>query len=216
LGKAVKATNDRRASFRTAAQSYVRARGGPRQAAQNSPSGRAASASLGGFLADVARRGLNAALESLNLSSVVGRDAQTVFAAISNALSPDGASPEQAVARGAINDVLADIYERFVGEDGDLSKLNSLTGDDIKSAVADSVSTYIYQRWLQELGKQIEKKAISSSQAVSLEREVKLFVKDSVKLDLKSVDPLTIDWRTEGHQLISNIYEQAYSLFGAG
>lgn len=120
LGKAVKKSGDNRAAFRRAAQSYVRAHGGARRASQNSPSGRAATTGLAGFLADVAHRGIDAALETLNLSSVVGKDARTVFAAISNALSPDGASPEQAVAREATNDTLSDIYERFVGDDGDM------------------------------------------------------------------------------------------------
>jgi hypothetical protein len=216
LSKAVKKSGDRRAEFRRAAQSYVRAHGGARRASQNSPSGRAATGRLAGFLSDVARRGIDAALEALNLSSVVGRDAQTVFAAISNALSPEGASPEQAVAREAINDVLSDIYERFVGDDGDISKLNALTGEDVAKAITDSVSTYIYKRWLQELGKQIEKKAVSSSEAVSLEREAKLFIKDSVKLDFKTTDPLSVNWKTDGHSIVETIYTQAYSLFGAG
>ena len=215
LGKAISKNGDRNA-FKRAAQSYVRARGGSRSAAQTATSGRAATARLGGFLADVARRGLDAALESLNLSSVIGKDARTVFAAISNALSPDGASPEQAVAREAVNDVLSDIYERFVGEDGDVSKLNALTGEDVAKAVTDSVVSYIYRRWLQELGKQIEKKAISSAQAVSLEREAKLFVKDAVKLDFKARDPLSMDWQTDGNAVVENIFNEAYSLFGVG
>ncbi|OJW05281.1 MAG: hypothetical protein BGO49_31115 [Planctomycetales bacterium 71-10] len=216
LNKAIKKRGDRRAFFKQAAQSYTRARGGAGQAARNSPSGRSATARLGGFLSDVARRGLNAALEGLNLGSVVGKDARTVFAAISNALSPDGSSPEQAVAREAVNDVLADLYDRFVGPDGDLAKLDALTGEDVTASVVDSVSAYIYRRWLQELGKQIEKKAVSPSEAVGLEREAKLFVKDAVRLDFKSVNPLAIDWTAAGRLMIDDIYNQAYLLFGAG
>jgi hypothetical protein len=152
----------------------------------------------------------------LNLSSVVGKDAPTVFAAISNALAPDGATPEQVVAREAVNDVLADLYERFVTKDGDISRLNALTGEDISKAVVDSVTSYIYHRWLQELGRQMEEKAINSSQAVGLEREAKLFVRDSVTLDLKGKDPLAMNWATEGNPIVERIYIEAYTLFGAG
>jgi hypothetical protein len=123
FGKVVKNNGDKRA-----AQSYVRAHGGSRRAAQTATAGRSATARLGGFLADVANRGLNAALEALNLSSVIGKDPRTVFAAIANAIAPDGASPEKAVAREATDDVLADLYVRFVTDEGDLSRLNSLTG----------------------------------------------------------------------------------------
>lgn len=215
LGKVAK-SGDRRAAYRKAAQSYVSARGGSRGATQTSPSGRNATARIGGFFADVARRGLNAALESLNLDSVVGKDANTVFAAISNALSPSGDSPEQAVAREAVNDVLADIYEQFVGEDGDLSRLNALKGEDVARFVIESVSAYIYRRWLQDLGKQIEKKTISPAQAVGLEREARLFVKDAVNFDFRSVDPLSVDWRSDGGSIVERIYSQAYSLLGEG
>jgi hypothetical protein len=215
LGKVPK-SGDRRTAFRKAARSYVSARGGSRGATQTSPSGRNATARIGRFFADVARRGLNAALESINLGSVVGKDATTVFAAISNALSPSGDSPEQAAAREAVNDVLADVYEQFVGDDGDLARLNALTGEDVARFVVESASAYIYRRWLQDLGKQIEKKTISPAQAVGLEREARLFVKDAVSFDFRSVDPLSVDWRSDGGSIVEKIYNQAYSLFGEG
>lgn len=214
FGKAVKKNGDKQA-FRKAAQSYVRAHGGSRRAAQTATAGRSATARLGGFLSDVATRGLNAALEAINLSSVIGKDPRTVFAAIANAIAPDGSSPEKAVAREATNDVLADFYERFVTDD-DLSRLNSLTSEDVKSAILDSVTCYIYHRWLQELGRQIEEKTMSSSEAVRLERETKLFVKDSVTVDFKDKDPLTMDWASDGSVLVERIFSEAYSLFGAG
>jgi hypothetical protein len=214
-GKAVKNNGDSR-SFRKAARSYVRAHGGPRNAARTATSGRSATARLGGFLADVANRGLNAALDGLNLSAVVGKDPRTVFAAIANAIAPDGASPEQAVAREAVDDVLANLYQRFVVEEGDLSRLNALTGEDVSKAMLDSVTSYIYHRWLQELGRQIEEKSLSSSQAVRLEREAKLFVRESVALDLSGKDLLSLNWATDGHALVERIYREAYSLFGAG
>jgi hypothetical protein len=214
FGKAVKNNGDRQA-FRRAAHSYVRARGGSANAARTATTGRSATSRLGGFLADVANRGLNAALTALNLSAVVGKDPRTVFAAIANAIAPDGASPEQAVAREATDDVLADLYHRFVVEGGDLSRMDSLTGEDVSKAMVDSVTSYIYHRWLQELGRQIEEKSISSSQAVRLEREAKLFVRESVNLDLSDKDLLNLNWTTDGNTIVERIYREAYSLFGA-
>lgn len=214
LGRAA-SSGGGRAAFAKAARSYVRAHGGPRRAAQAATSGRSATARLGRFLADVSRRGLDAALDALDLATVVGRDAQTVFAAIANALAPNGASPEQAVAREAVGDVLEGLYERFALADGDLARLNSLSIDDVRQAVVDSVSSYIYHRWLQELGRQIEQKAISPAQAVRLERDVKQFVKDSTILDLKGEDVLAMDWDGEwGRAFVERIYADAYRLLG--
>lgn len=214
LGRAIKGGGDRR-QLKNAAMRYLRARGGPGQAARAAASGRSATARLGGFLADVASRGLGAALEALNLATVVGRDARTVFAAIANALAPDGATPEQVVAREAVDDVLSDLYERFVNDDVDLSRLDTLTEGDVSSAVIDSVTAYIYHRWIQELGVQLEKKAVTASEAVRLEREARLFVRDSVTLDLKGKNLLTMDWAREGNSLVEKIYIEAYTLFGA-
>jgi hypothetical protein len=214
LGKVVKKFD--KDYLRKAAWAYVKAHGGSRQAAQAATSGRTATARLGRFLADVANRGLNAALEGLNLASVIGKDPKAVFAAICNALAPDGGLHEQAVARQVTDEVLSNLYEACDVEADGLAALDRLTGEDVAKAMLDSVTSYIYHRWLQELGKQLEAKAISSPEAVRLERETWLFVKDSVAFDFQGKDPLAIDWARDGQALVERIYTEAYSLFGAG
>src|SRR6185503_5242612 len=119
---------------------------------------------------------------------------ETVLAAIANALAPDGATLEEVAARRAIDDSLATIFEQYGVDDAGVEKLNALDAEGTRSAIELSVTGYIYQLWLQELGQKIEERAFSANRAVRLERDVKVYVAEAVKLDLKDRDPLTIRW----------------------
>jgi hypothetical protein len=89
--------------------------------------------------------------------------------AVANALAPDGATLEEAAARRATNEALAVLFERYeVGELG-IENLNRLDADGAGLAVQISVSSFIYQRWLQDLGQRIEERAFTSQEAVRLE-----------------------------------------------
>lgn len=200
--------------MRRAATRYVRAKGGARRAAAQATSGRASTARLGGFLSDVAARGFAEAARSLGLE-VIGQAADVVLAAILNAIAPAGNTDDDATARRAINETLCDLMQRHGAVDGGVEQLNALTADGVKNAIQSSVSAYVYQCWLLELSKQVEQNAVSADRAVRLEREVRVYVRDLVKLNLQDRDVLRIDWAgTEGRRFTQDIYEQAYGLLG--
>jgi hypothetical protein len=86
---------------------------------------------------------------------------------------------------------------------------------DVAETIELSVSAYVYQSWLFELSQKIEEHAVSESQAVRLERDVKAFVKGLVKLKLDGNKALRIDWKgTQGQTFVREIYEAAYNLLG--
>lgn len=212
LGQAI--SSGSKSAFSRAGRNYVRALGGSNKAATTSGAGRAATAALGRFVASVGTGGINAALQSLGLASVVGKDVETVFAAISNALAPPvGASREGDIARRAINDALEALYEQYFLEDGDITKLDQMSPEEIKSTFETVVSAYIYNRWLGELELVIEKKVVSVQEAVRLERDMKQYVRECVRLDLKNVDLLTMNWNDPlGQEFVERIFIEAYSL----
>ncbi len=171
------------------------------------------AAGVGSFLSNVARGGVRAALGSLGLERFVGRSVGEVFAAIANALAPHGAKREETAARRAANEALYRVFQRCDFDSNDLSPLESMTRDDVASAIRDSVSGYIYSRWLEELGQSIEKGAVSPDSAVRLERMVKNYVRECVKLDTKDLDVLGVDWSgPEGSGIINEIFDSAYGL----
>lgn len=203
------------ARYRSAARDYVRASGGAGRAARSARSGKAAAVALGGFLSTAAGQGFGAALGRIGITWVVGRDVSEVLSAISNALSPDGASKEEAAAREAINETLEHLCDRFLAEGRDLTALEAMTPVDIAAAIERCVEAYVYNRWLGDLGVKIEEKAISPAEAVRLERDMKGFVHETVRFDLSQVDVINLDWQGEaGRALVDNIYRDAYSLFG--
>lgn len=205
-----------RAAIGRAGNAYVRARGGARNAARSATSARSATARLGGFLSDVATRGVGPALESLGLGRLVGRDAHTVFSAIVDALAPEGTDLEQSATREAIQQTLSGLFEEYVAPDGSVAALESMTPDAVRAAVEASVSASIFNRWLGDLERMLEEKAVSPAQAVRLERDVEIYVRDTVKLDLRGTDPLTMRWDgPAGQAFVDRIYEDAYSLLGS-
>jgi len=214
FGKAVASRTPQ--SFRKAARAYARAARGSGSGAASARSGKRATAALGGFLsAATGQGGLQRALEGLGLGGVVGRDVNEVLAAISNALAPDGATKEEAAAREAVNEAIEGLYERFLSEGRDLSALETMGPADIAASVAACVEAYVYNRWLGDLGVRIEQKAVSAAEAVRIERDVRAFIHETVRLDMSRVDVMTLDWRGEpGRLFVETIYRDAYALFG--
>ena len=91
-----------------------------------------------------------------------------------------------------------------------------MTPDDVRDAVENCVSSYIYHRWLEELGSRIEKGAIDESLAVTLENQMQDYVKDTVSLEITEIDVLNFDWHgTAGQELIERVFQDAYSILEA-
>ena len=200
-----------REALRKAGHRYVAAKGGARSAARTAISGRAATASLGNFLANVVNRGGDAAARVLGLARVIGKGADAVFAALVDALAPSGAELEEAAARKAVEEAIEHIYKVFDLEDGDLTKLDAMDADTVTQVLSVSVCTYIYHRWLQELGKSIQEKAVGQREAVRLERDVLAYIREAVKLDFQNVDVLRIRWNGDaGRAIVNRIYSEAY------
>jgi len=196
-----------------AARRYVRAKGGSRRAAAASTGGRAATGRLGAFFADAATGGFTEAARSLGIE-VVG--VESALATILNALAPAGTTDDDATARRATNETLTDLFERYGVIDGGLDRLNAMNADGVRDISQRSVCSYIYQRWLLDLSKKIEEHSVSADRAVRLERDVKVYVRDLVQLNLARRDVLGMDWRgAEGQRFTREVYEQAYELLGA-
>lgn len=129
---------------------------------------------------------------------------------------PPGNDFDEGVARQAIEDALEALFNKCE-EAGNYDCLEQLSSEDISDSIEKFVTGYIYRKWLQELGACIEKNSVSEMEALRLEKEIKVFVKDSVHRALQAVDPLSINWNSnEGKSIIDNIYQDAYSFIGEG
>lgn len=198
--------------FSNAAQSYVKAKGGGKRAAAAAVYGRASTVAIGRFLTDVVSHNTKYAIQQIGLEYTVGQDVDTVLAGIVNALAPDGAALETSAARMAVNDVLDKLFLKFVDESDDITSLDQLSANDVCWALKQCVISYVYNRWLQELGQKIEAGAVSPTNAINLEKQMYSYIEQAVNFDIKEADMLTLDWTGEkGQAIVGGLFQEAYS-----
>jgi hypothetical protein len=203
------------ARLRLAGRRYVSAKGGAKKSASTAVAGRAATARIGNFISDVSARGFADAARTLGLQNTVGQKVEVVLAAVINAIAPPGTNNDDAIARRAASETLREVFEKHGVEESGLDALNAMTPADVADTIELSVAAYVYQRWLFDLSQRIEQNAVSETEAVKLERDVKTFVAGLVKLKLDGNQALQVDWNgAQGKKFVQDIYEAAYKLLG--
>ena len=136
-----------------------------------------------------------------------------MFTAIVNSVAPAGSNLDDAISRRAACDVFEHLFEQKVAIEDGAETMNTMTADDVRNATEEFVCLYVYYRWIEELGKSIERGSVSPQDATKLEREVKQFVRDIVHLKTGDVDLLTLKWQeNSGRRFVDDVFHQAYSL----
>jgi hypothetical protein len=196
--------------------SYTKSKGGARQASKSSRAGRASTAKLGGFLSNVAINGVRGATEKLGLASeILGMPIELALGVILDAIAPDGATPDDSAARRAINATLEEMYNQIGLGESDITKLEAIDSNTAKELIIFSVTSYIYEKFLQDLQYRFEEDKITIEDVIRLEREVKAYIEETVKVELlkNQVDVLSVNWSgSEGQRFCDEIYTQSYTL----
>lgn len=204
------------ASLALATGAYVRGMGGARNAARSARAGRSSTRRLGGFLSNVVTRGVEAALDRLELGHVVGSSIDIVLAAVEDALAPDGASIDEAAARNAMSATLRDLYQLYGLANEGISGLNAMDAEGVRSALHLHITNYIYERLLTVMQKDLERQGLSEQELIKAEQQIKSFTRESVRLELGDIDALAVDWNgRQGEQIVAQIYEQGYAVWEA-
>lgn len=199
-------------SLRRAARDFVSAQRGAGGATRASSAGRATARNLGGFLSTAATSGVATAAQLFGLA-YVGRDVDAFFVALVDAIAPDGALIEEAVAHDAAAETLAQLFEQYAIRDIGLEALSNLTPQAIGEAIGLYVTTYINTRLMHVLASRLEEAAGSSLQAYRMEREVKEYIVERVKLEFDANDALSFDLRDErSRQVVEGIFREGYEL----
>jgi len=167
---------------------------------------------LGGFLAGVASVGLDETLRSAGLEYLIGRTPNEVLAGISDHICGDGGLLDDAVARSAVIEVLAEIFDETEDSYDQLRDRwdSQLDEDTIIELMVLFLAQSIFQRFLADLGDRIESNAVSAMRAAECEQEALEFIKRMIEFELGEIDPLTFDWQgPPGEQLIRRNLEAA-------
>lgn len=203
------------AGLRSLGRSYVRANGGSARAAAGASAGRAMTGRLAAFVAGVASDGVVATLVRLGLERLIGADAGTVIAALTDWLGQDGALLEEVAARDAAIQTMTDLAERCALYEEGVDGFTRLGADDLGAVVELSIANYLDARLQRDLIRQIERGTLSDGEAVQLMEEIRSFILADVRLTLEVSDPLAIDWQgAEGRALVRQLYARAYAVLG--
>lgn len=132
--------------IRRGAGQYVSASGGGRGAARRMPSARATASGIAGLARSVASQGAAAALRRFNLESLTGAPAAEVFVALTDALCPPGGTIDEAIARDAMLETVAELAAQGVGS------FDELTADDLQEFFLAVVTHSIEGKILNEVG----------------------------------------------------------------
>jgi len=184
---------------------YVSAVGGIEDFSSSSKSGIQTAQRLANFLGNVLNLGFTESLKKEGLADLIGKSVNEVLTGIIDKLAGFGKLLDQIIARSALLEVLAELFEKEIDEYNELEKdlTTSINSEKLVELIQLFIAEYIYQRLLNDLVDRIENKAIDSDEVRNREKELKEFIIRLVNFDLSGKDPLKIDWLgKEGNDLI--------------
>ena len=202
-----------RTRTRNVARNYVRNRGGAWKAAQGSVAGRSAGSRIGGFLADVARHGVDQALRNLRLDEYIGRQADDLLIGLAERLLPSPDSADEAAARKAGLDAFHELLQQYGALEEGIHALDALDADGIQHALEHFIARYITADLLSRLSQRVEDGSSTVERCDEILGEIRSVVLETIRLDFKGRDVLAIDWNgPEGRQFIDRQLLNAYGL----
>lgn len=199
------------AALRRAVSQYVRqGTGGSGGAARRMGTSRAVGSQLLGVIRDFQRDGIPATLQRFNLAGLAGKPATDVFIALTEAICPPGGRVDEAIARQAMLDTIADLAEQGVGEFGDL------TPEQLREFFLGFVVHTIEGRIMADLGHRAIELPDSVAEVEAIQDQLHDFVDGSVRSHIGEVlnDQLPEADSAIG-ELVDRIYEASFDLVSA-
>ncbi len=158
------------------------------------------------FLADVRERGLREALTDLNLRDLAGRPIQDVFVGIMEVVCPPGASVEEAIARDAFVETIADLAQAGI------ANLDGLTDGQLRTVFELYVTHTIEARLFNDIG---TKGLVLPTGLAALERmetQLREFIRGAVRDAVAGVVAVESIARARVAGIVSAVYETSFDL----
>ncbi|MCB5237162.1 Qat anti-phage system associated protein QatB [Niallia circulans] len=187
-------------------RSYTRALGGASTAASSARSGIKSAISLGRFLSSVSSEGIINTLQSLSVN-FKGKEVEELFSTLVNVLVPESSLKEDAIARKASIEALSQLYELVEQNNMDINTLDSLNPEFFDTVMATFISSYIFERLLNDLESRFEQYATDSLLAIEKETEVKEYIVQHTDVRLREINFKNIDYN---QSKIENVFEGIY------
>lgn len=193
-------------------RSYTKALGGSNNAARTARTGIKSAVNLGRLLSGISAEGIENTLQKLKIS-FRGRSVEELFSELVNILVPEANAKDDIVARKAAVEALSQLYE-FIEENGmELKALDFLDETLFNKVMSTFVSSYIFERLLNDLSSRFEKYASEVSVAISKEEEVKEYIYQNTDIRLSEIDFKSINYSQSSiEDVLENIYRECYEV----
>lgn len=203
--------SDRRAFNRSVSGYVKRAVGGPKTATKRMGSSRVAAGRLLGFLNDAQSRGLETTLRSLNLGSLVGKPITQLLLGLADYVCPSNGSIDGGIVRDAYAETVAEAIEAGT------ESLESLTGPQVQTIFESFVANSIFDRLCNDIGAGIVKLSESPKEALSIQIQIKDYIKGAVHDALKATTSgqLSAVNQADVQRATDTVYEQAFSILAS-
>ena len=199
--------SDRRSLGRAVSHYVGSSTGGARTATTRMGSSRHAGGRLLGFLSDVATRGAEAALRTLNLDVLAGQPIEEIFMGLVDYICPDGGSIDEGIAREAFVETIADLVGAGVTD------LDSLAAEQIQTVFELYATNAIEARLCNDIGRRVITFPSDSFEVTQVQGQLHDFIQRGVADALAAADvaataltPETVLGFVEG------IYEEAFAI----
>lgn len=195
------------AALRRAVSQYVRqGTGGSRGAARRMGTSRAVGSQLLGVIRDFQRDGIPATLQRFNLAGLAGKPATDVFLALTEVMCPPGGRVDEAIARQAMLETIADLAEQGVGEFGDLS------AEQLREFFLGFVVHTIEGRVMADLGHRAVELPDGVAEVEAIQDQLHNFVDGSVRAHVGEMLNELPETDAAMGALVDRIYEASFDL----
>lgn len=196
-------------NYKKAASNYVKAFGGARKASKTAISGVKSTANLGRFISGSYRDGIRSVLSHYQIE-YDGRSAKDILTDVINILAPVPVTKEDSVARKALIRTMEVLYEMLEDENNDISTLEKIDKDLLNKIIPIQIESYIYERILNDLGYRIETKVTSADEAISIESDIRDYIKSKVETTLKGYNFSNFEFLVE--KKVESLFNQCYKV----
>ncbi|HHP1041744.1 TPA: Qat anti-phage system associated protein QatB [Bacillus thuringiensis] len=194
------------------AKSHTKALGGANNAARSANSGTKSTVSLGKILSSIVTEGIHQTLNNLKIS-FSGKSVEALFSQLVNEVSRHSNSKEDIVAKNASIEALSQLYEFVEENEMELESLDRIDEKFFNKVMSTFISSYLFERLLNDLQSRFEKYAQNIDVATAKEREMREYIYEATEVQLKEINFSQIDYKSQSvESFIEGIYRDCYEV----
>ncbi len=191
-------------SIKDISRGYVKASGGSKTMKQQSSSGLNAGKRLVSIINSIQRNGFQTTLENIGIN-YENKSLNEVFSLLINVISPSSNSKEDSVARIAVQDACAKIFDFIEENNLSLDSIDSMPVELFNETLCEFLSSYVWTMMMKDLESRLEKYSNTPEKAVSIENDFKDLIHSTVEIELSKDNNIFGENATTS---IESIYER--------